>query len=122
MAETFMALGETTEARFRIAFAETATITAKAAAELVGLDVKTLRAMTEACVIAAVPRGSKPAYSEAVLRSYLTNPPPFVARKELEHCPSTSRRKAGSGSTTSSYRGSGFTDRPAKLRVVPQRP
>jgi hypothetical protein len=116
-------LGPATEARFQVEFADRATITAKAAAKLIGLDVKVLRAMTASGDIQACPRGSRPTYSEAVLRAYLINPPPIVVKpKEPEQCPSTNRPKAASGSTTSSSAGRGFMDRPVRLRVVQPRP
>lgn len=95
-------LGPVTERRFAEAFAAGAVITAKAAAELIGLDVKTLDALSEGQVIRSVPRGKRRAYTERDLRAYLTE----------EHgasCPSTSPRKAASGSTTSSTRLVDFT-------------
>lgn len=65
-------LGASTESRFAASFATAAIITKKAAAELIGLDEKTLDALTDAGVIRAVPRGAKlRAYTERDLRAYL---------------------------------------------------
>ena len=61
-------LGPVTERRFAEAFAAGAVITAKAAAELIGLDVKTLDALSEGQVIRSVPRGKRRAYTERDLR------------------------------------------------------
>ena len=71
-------LGPATEALFERAFRDAATISAQAAAQLLGLDVKTLRAMTDDQTIRAVRRGKLRSYTEADLRAYLTKgePPP----------------------------------------------
>lgn len=66
------ALGPVTERRFADAFARCAVITAKAAAELIGVDEKTLGALTDRGVLRAVPRGRLRAYTEHDLRAYLT--------------------------------------------------
>jgi hypothetical protein len=96
-------LGPATEALFLDAFSKAALITAKRAAELLGLDEKTLAGLTERGVVRAVPRGKLRAYTERDLRAYLTEGP------EAE-CRSTSPRKAASGSTISSGRVVAFTD------------
>lgn len=104
-------LGPTTEARFAVAFAKGATITRKAAAELLGFDVRTLDANVEAGLIRRVWRGKVPAYTERDLRAYLSS--------EAVECPSIRSPAPGSGSTTSRSRVAAFTARPARLRVVP---
>lgn len=104
-------LGPTTERRFAEAFADAALITAKKAAELVGLDVGTLSALSDRQIIRAVRRGSRRAYTERDLRAYLIEGP------DAEWV-SPSQRKAGSGTTISSSRVVAFTDRPARLRVA----
>lgn len=60
-----------TEALFSRAFSRSATITAKAAADVLGMNVKTLAQMSEAGLIKYVLRGKLRAYTEADLRSYL---------------------------------------------------
>lgn len=67
-------IGPATEARLRIAFADTLLLTAKATARLLGMDEGTLRAMAEAGYITCVRRGagSIRAYREGDIRMYLT--------------------------------------------------
>ncbi len=61
-----------TERLLAEAFAETATITARAAARVLGLDEKTLRAMAEGGVIRSVVAGAKTRrYTEDQLRAWL---------------------------------------------------
>jgi hypothetical protein len=79
-------LGPLTEARFESAFSCGATITAKAAADLLGVDVRTLGDMTDEGVVRAVPRGKLRAYTERDLRAYL-------AEGTAECRPSTTRPK-----------------------------
>lgn len=68
-------LGHATEARLAAAFAHGLVITAKAAADLIDVDEKTLKSMTEAGLIRAVRRGSLPAYTELDIRAYLLECP-----------------------------------------------
>lgn len=105
-----MSLGPVTERRFEEAFKDSALVTAKAAASLIGLDEKTLKAMTMDGAIQACPRGRRHAYSEGALRDYLTNPPPIpTSSKDLGPGSAISRRKAGSGGTTTRPRPMTFT-------------
>ena len=105
-----MSLGPVTERRFEEAFKDSALVTAKAAASLIGLDEKTLKAMTMDGAIQACPRGRRHAYTEGALRDYLTNPPPVPSSSEdLGLGPFTSRRKASSGTTSSRTRPITFT-------------
>ena len=68
-------LGPTTERRFAEAFAERALITKAAAAALIGLDEKTLDALSDAQVVRAVRKGAHRAYTERDLRAYLLEGP-----------------------------------------------
>lgn len=69
-------LGPATEARFAAAFSTRAIIGPSAAAELIGLDVKTLEALSEAKVIRSVPKGLKHrGFTERDLRAYLIESP-----------------------------------------------
>ena len=116
------ALGPITEARFSDAFSKGALATLKAAAELVGLDEKTLKAMTVSGVIQGTPRGRLVGYSEMALRAYLLNPMPISSPEEKVTCQSTSRRKAASGTTTSSTKAVGFmAQRALRLAARPTR-
>lgn len=67
-------IGPATEARIMAAFAEKAMLTAEETAGLLGNDVKSLRALTDAGIIRAVRRGGggHRAYTEGDIRSYLT--------------------------------------------------
>lgn len=110
-------LGEATEALFRNAFAEHAMITAGAAQKVLGLDDKTFGALVEGGAIRYVLIGrTTKRYTEADLRAFLNR------ETELAPCRSTGQRTAASGSMTSKTGGSGFTARPARLRVVQPRP
>lgn len=107
-------LGPVTERRFAEAFAAGAVITAKAAAELIGLDVKTLDALSEGQVIRSVPRGKRRAYTERDLRAYLTD----------EHgasCPSINPSSAKSRAAPRPLQVVGFSQRKGKLRDTPVR-
>lgn len=64
-------LGAATEARFAASFATAAVITKKAAAALIGLDEKTLDALTDAGAVRSVLKGKLRAYTERDLRAYL---------------------------------------------------
>ena len=108
-------LGPMTEKRFEAAFAETAVITRRAAAKLIGVDEKTLDGLSDDGVVRAVRRGAHRAYTERDLRAYLAEGP------DVE-CRSTSPKRAASGSTISSSKVVAFTDRPARLRGVQRRP
>ncbi|PVM90689.1 helix-turn-helix domain-containing protein [Caulobacter endophyticus] len=82
--QNFAYLGPTTEARFAAAFAVAAVITAKAASELLGLDVETLSAMTDDGVIRAVRKGRVRSYTERDLRTYLIEGPDARAASDRE--------------------------------------
>ncbi len=73
-------LGPVTERRFAEAFAGAALITRKAAAELIGLDEKTLDALSDARIVRAVRKGAHRAYTERDLRAYLTEGPDVECR------------------------------------------
>ncbi len=103
--------GGPTERLIRAAFATTALITAKAAATLLGVDVKTLRGMTNEGMIQAVRRGRLHAYTEAAIRKFLT--------EEMgQQCRSTSRRRAASSSTISNIKVVDFTVPRARKRAA----
>lgn len=70
-----MHLGAATEARFAAAFAVKAIIDVKAAGKLLGLDARTLTAMTERGEILAVRRGQHEGYTERECRRYLIEGP-----------------------------------------------
>lgn len=67
-------LGAATEARVLAAFAAKALLTAGEACALLGVDCKSLRALTDAGVIRAVRRGGggHRAYTEGDIRAFLT--------------------------------------------------
>jgi hypothetical protein len=105
-------LGAATEALLAKVFADRLVINAKTCAGVIGVDEKTLRGMTEAGIIRARRRGRERGYGERDLRDYLE-------REESEtQCPSTSRGKARSGTTTSSGKVYDFTARPGSRRGV----
>lgn len=66
-------LGPNTERRFAYAFARSAVISKKAAANFLGRDEKTLDALSEAKIVRAVRKGSRRAYTErdAIVQRYL---------------------------------------------------
>lgn len=100
MGEAATALSAT-ERLLAEAFSDCATITAKAAARVLGLDEKTLRAMAESGVIRSITAGTKTRrYTEAHLRAFLAG----ERFGEVKPCRSTSQRRAASGTTTSSTR------------------
>ena len=88
-------LGAATEARILAAVADRCMITAKAAAQLLGLDETTLRGLTDDAAIRAVRRGKVRSYTEADVRLFLSEGPDAP-------CRSTNRPKAVSGNSTSS--------------------
>lgn len=67
-------IGPATERRIQMAFADTCLLTCQATARLLGMDEKSLRALTEDGVIRAVRRGAgrNRAYTEGDIRAYLT--------------------------------------------------
>lgn len=83
------ALGPATEALFAAVFSGAATITAKSAARVLGLDPKTLKEMTAAGLIRAVPRGTVPAYTEADLRRFLARGPAWTPKEREPPCQPT---------------------------------
>lgn len=107
-------LGPVTEARFAAAFAAGAVITRKAAAGLIGLDVKTLDVLVEQGLIRTVRRGKLAAFIERDLRAFLS--------PEASPCPSIAPPAPASGNTISSSRVVAFSARPARLRVVRPKP
>lgn len=68
-------LGPVTEARFAEAFGARAVVDKATAARLIGLDVKTLDALSDQHVIRAVRKGVHRAYTERDLRLYLLEGP-----------------------------------------------
>ncbi|MDY6922790.1 MAG: hypothetical protein SWI22_02375 [Pseudomonadota bacterium] len=96
-------IGPVTEARIADAFARSCTITAKAAADLIGCDVKTLATMTDDGVIRAVRKGARSsfAYTEGDIRAYLT--------ESAAPCRSISQPRAASTPTISNTRVVDFT-------------
>lgn len=115
-------LGAASEARLAAAFAEALTITAQACAQLLGVDVKALRAMDQSGLIGGVIIGAGTRrYTEADVRAYLLGAPalPRAANPRGIPCRSTKApRQAVTGSTTSSRTSEGFTARRARLTVV----
>jgi hypothetical protein len=107
-------MGQTTQARFAQAFAVDALITAKAAAELIGLDVKTLREMSDAGVIRFVIVGaSTRKYAEGDLAAYVAG----QRFGEIKPCPSTSAVTPRISITTSNSKVIGFTAARASARA-----
>lgn len=108
-------LGPATEARFAQAFASRATIFANAACRILGVDVKTLGALVEGGAVRFVLVGKTKRFTEADLRAYLS-------RETELPCPSTSRKTAASGNTTSSRKVVAFTAlRASKASARPSR-
>lgn len=99
------------------AFSSACVLTCERTAELLGLDVRTLREMTDAAVIRAVRRGSGKtrAYTEGDIRAYLME-------SESPPCQSTSRKKGASGNTTSGTRVIDFTARRDRKRGATPKP
>jgi excisionase family DNA binding protein len=64
-------LGPATEAILARTFGERLLITMQEAAKLLGMDIKTLRSMTDEGLIRAVRRGKVRAYIEADIRRFL---------------------------------------------------
>ena len=115
-------LGHATERLLGEAFAKTATITAARAAEVLGLDEKTLRGAAQAGLIGSIPTGGGlRRYTEADLRAYLGRPRETPAQKEPAPCPSTNRQRVASGNLTLSFVGRATTAAPGKLRDAPLR-
>ena len=106
-------LGPATEARIAAAFDKSCVITAKAAAALLGMDVKTLDRMAGEGIIRAVRRGELRAYTEGDIRAYLTESP--------GPCPSTSQPRAPTSNTTSRSEVSDFMARRALKRAEQQK-
>jgi hypothetical protein len=75
-------LGPVTEARFALAFATRAVVDKATAARLIGLDVKTLDALSDARVVRAVRKGVHRAYTERDLRLYLLEGPDIECEPE----------------------------------------
>lgn len=108
-------LGPATEARIAEAFANRATIFAKTACQIIGVDVKTLAALVEGGAIRFVLVGKTKRFTEADLRAYLS-------RETQLPCPSTSRKTAATGNTTSSKKVVAFTAlRGSRVSALPSR-
>ncbi|MEH0194522.1 hypothetical protein V7S57_02185 [Caulobacter sp. CCNWLY153] len=115
-----VAIGPMTEARIRAYFERKPIITAKACADLLDLDPKTLRGMTAQGLINCVLTGAKgttKAYTEADVRDYFTRPRAPVRPQELDKpCPSISRKARASINSTSNTKVVGFTEALARRR------
>lgn len=72
--DTACIIGPATERRIMMAFAETSLLTCGGTSKLLGIDEKSLRALTDDGVIRAVRRGGgrTRAYTEGDIRAYLT--------------------------------------------------
>lgn len=100
-----------TERMVMAAFDRAPLITAQKAAELLGVDEKTLRIMGESGVIRSVIVGaSTRRYTEADIRAFLAG----ERFGEVKLCQSTNRRTARSGNMTSNTGVIGFTEARAK--------
>lgn len=104
-------IGPATERRIQMAFETACLLTAKATANLLGLDEGTLRSMAEKGVIRSVRRGAGNvrAYTEGDIRAYLT--------ESEGPCPSTSQPRAPTSSTTSNSKVVAFTELRALKRA-----
>lgn len=109
------AIGPATDTLIREAFRDRCTITAQAAAKLLGVDVGTLREMTDAGIIRAVRTGSGKTrrYTEGDIRAYL--------EESAAPCRSIKPPKVRTGSTTSRSNVVGFTARLALEASAPPR-
>lgn len=81
-------LGPVTEGRFAEAFGRRAVVDKRTAADLIGLDVKTLDALSDAKVIRAVRKGAHRAYTERDLRLYLIEGPDIECEPSTQIAPS----------------------------------
>lgn len=88
-------LGPATERRFAEAFADAVMLTRKAAAELIGVDVKTLDALHDAGLVRAVRRGKLRAYTELDLRTYLLEAATVQCSRSTSLDPKPRARPAG---------------------------
>lgn len=95
-------IGPATERRIMMAFADSCLLTAQATARLLGMDEKSLRALTDASVIRAIRRGGgrSRAYTEGDIRAYLTQGAapvregkPKVAHSQVKVVPFTQRKQ-----------------------------
>ena len=77
-------LGAATEALLARYFADRIILSAGLTAELLDLDEKTLRAMTDDGIIRAVRRGRLRGYTERDIRAYLAEGPDVECRKEKQ--------------------------------------
>ena len=107
-------LGPTTEGRFAETFAAGAVITRKAAAELLGLDERTLDSLSDEGIVRAVRRGKLRAYTERDLRAYLLEGP--------SPCRSIDPGTRPTSTMISSGKVVAFTGRPARLRNARRKP
>jgi hypothetical protein len=117
------ALPAATEARVLAAFAEACMIDARTAAELLHIDVKSLRFMTRAGAIGFVIKGASTiCYREVDIRGFLGGAPAASsAIPEDTTCRSTGPRASRSSSTTSRSKVVAITARPGKERDAPPR-
>lgn len=93
MSRTEQSLGPVTEARFAETFSKTAQATLKAAADLLGVDTDTLKAMTDAGVVRAVRKGRLRSYTEHDLRAYLIDGPDAPTRERKPRSSHVARPK-----------------------------
>ncbi|MDB5445682.1 MAG: regulatory protein MerR [Phenylobacterium sp.] len=76
MISAVQSLGPVTEARFAEAFAHAAVVGKSVAADLLGLDEKTVDTLTSAKILRSVPKGAKHrGYTERDLRAFLIDSP-----------------------------------------------
>ena len=109
--DTTAVIGPATERLIQAAFSESCLLTCQGAARLLGMDEKSLRALTDKGVIRAVRRGGgrTRAYTEGDIRAYLT--------ESSAPCPSISQPRAPTSNTTSRSKVVDFTARRALKRA-----
>ncbi|WP_271145387.1 helix-turn-helix domain-containing protein [Brevundimonas sp. NIBR10] len=105
-------IGAATEARILAAFKDTCLLSAEATARLLGIDVRSLRALNDDGLIRAVRRGRREtrAYTEGDIRAYLT--------QSAAPCPSTNPPRAPTSNMTSRSGVADFMARRALKRAA----
>lgn len=89
-------LGPVTEARFARAFGDAAVVGKSVAADLLGLDEKTVDALTKEQILRSVPKGAKHrGYTERDLRLYLIEGPDLECATPQQPKPKTVRTRTG---------------------------